>query len=81
MNEAFICTVCKVTNIRCIIYLLAELISDLESNVMTMVNEHEHSSVFILFKTIPPLHSLNPMGQLVTVEISSLLSGYWNRID
>ena len=38
MNEFLICSVCKLTHIRSVIYLWAELLSDLEVSVIVMMN-------------------------------------------
>lgn len=52
MNEFLFHSVCKVMYTRFVIYLLDELLSDLKISVMMMINDHEHSLVYILFKTM-----------------------------
>lgn len=52
MNEFLICSVCNLTHIRSVIYLWAELLSDLEISVMVMISDDEYSLEDILFKTM-----------------------------
>lgn len=75
MNEFLICSVCKLTHIRSVIYLWAKL-SDLEICVMGMISDGEYSLEDIPFKAMWHFHLLNLMGQLVMVETSSPQSGY-----
>ena len=51
MNEFLICSVCKLTHVRSVIYLWAKL-SDLEIHVMVMISDGEYSLEDIPFKTI-----------------------------
>lgn len=50
MNEFLICSVCKLTHIRSVIYLWAELLSDIEITVMVVISDGEYSLEDILFK-------------------------------
>lgn len=52
INEFLICSVCKLTHRRSVIYLWAELLSDLEISVMVMISDDEYSLEDVLFKTM-----------------------------
>lgn len=52
MDEFLVCSVCEMMYLGFGTSLPAELLSALEINIMMMINEHEHSLVYIPFKTM-----------------------------